>query len=619
MNSIAGLVNFKNIGVQHKALELFKKNFLKRGKQFQSKNLPNNSGKFFSTSYFDRQNISEHENFIIIFSGRLDNKNEIKQLLQIDINECLLDSKLALLAFIKLGEGSFDIFCGSFSFVILNVENKDIYCVRDHLGMKPIYFAYENYSFCFASNPEYIFQLLNKKKLLNQNKLEDIITREDSQSASTLFLGIDRVERGSFIKIKNGQLINFRYHKFLTPEYIKLDDEKDYLELFKKQFITVIDEQTDGFNRFGTALSGGLDSTSVSRVAAELNRQSQSGSEIFSYSYKFTELDYSDIEHTDEMKYVDDANAMGGLIPRNILIKRGDYINDLIKSQCKFPSPCFQGNRYQELLLIDACKKDNIEMILTGFDGDCTVSYGMELIQILFEEGKIFEGLALNKMVRDRKRMPNNSLKIIYNYFFLKSLSPFLHLTLKRIRGLNTIGNGFIKNDVIKKISHLDLIKRERQYMYDTKNGHRDLLNSNHFQNSFESLDIDYAPNGIEERHPFCDKRLMELCLNIPPNLKLKNGFTRYILRESLKDYLPNSVRYRTTKSDLSPYFFYTAEGEIDNLISRLLDTSSQISHLLNKKKLNTAFNSKTNLTKEDITWIVNLNIIDEWLINNVE
>ena len=76
----------------------------------------------------------------------------------------------------------------------------------------------------------------------------------------------------------------------------------------------------------------------------------------------------------------------------------------------------------------------------------------------------------------------------------------------------------------------------------------------------------------------------MELCLNIPPNLKLKNGFTRYILRESLKDYLPNSVRYRTTKSDLSPYFFYTAEGEIDNLISRLLDTSSQISHLKIKR-----------------------------------
>ena len=54
--------------------------------------------------------------------------------------------------------------------------------------------------------------------------------------------------------------------------------------------------------------------------------------------------------------------------------------------------------------------------------------------------------------------------------------------------------------------------------MFDTECGHMNLLNSNHFQNVFESLDIDYSYGGIEERHPFCDKRLMELCLNIPLN-----------------------------------------------------------------------------------------------------
>ena len=56
------------------------------------------------------------------------------------------------------------------------------------------------------------------------------------------------------------------------------------------------------------------------------------------------------------------------------------------------------------------------------------------------------------------------------------------------------------------------------------------------------------------------------------------------------------------------------AEDEIKNLISRFTDTSSQINHLLNKKKLNNAFHSKNALSKEDITWIVNLSIIDEWL-----
>ena len=54
--------------------------------------------------------------------------------------------------------------------------------------------------------------------------------------------------------------------------------------------------------------------------------------------------------------------------------------------------------------------------------------------------------------------------------------------------------------------------------MYDTKNGHRDLLNSNHFQNSFESLD---RLCSKWKRKTLFVKRLMELCLNIPPNLKM--------------------------------------------------------------------------------------------------
>ena len=187
MNSIAGLINLKDAVLKHQELEAFKNNFLKRGEHFESMSLPNNSGLFFSTSYFKKQNITEFENFIIIFSGRFDNKKEIKQLLKIDINESLPDSKLALLAFIKMGEKSFNTFCGSFSFVILNKKNKDIYCVRDHLGMKPIYFAYENNLFCFATNPEYIFQLTNKKKSLNERKLVDVITREDNESNLRFF------------------------------------------------------------------------------------------------------------------------------------------------------------------------------------------------------------------------------------------------------------------------------------------------------------------------------------------------------------------------------------------------------------------------------------------------
>ena len=55
-------------------------------------------------------------------------------------------------------------------------------------------------------------------------------------------------------------------------------------------------------------------------------------------------------------------------------------------------------------------------------------------------------------------------------------------------------------------------------------------------------LDIDYSYNGIEERHPFCDIDLMNFCLSVPANEKLKNGYTRYILRNAMKDLLPVSI-----------------------------------------------------------------------------
>ena len=69
-------------------------------------------------------------------------------------------------------------------------------------------------------------------------------------------------------------------------------------------------------------------------------------------------------------------------------------------------------------------------------------------------------------------------------------------------------------------------------------------------------LDVDFSYSGVEERHPFCDIDLMSLCLRIPASQKLKNGKTRHILRESLKNDLPKSVYRRMKKSNLSPYFF---------------------------------------------------------------
>jgi asparagine synthase (glutamine-hydrolysing) len=68
-------------------------------------------------------------------------------------------------------------------------------------------------------------------------------------------------------------------------------------------------------------------------------------------------------------------------------------------------------------------------------------------------------------------------------------------------------------------------------------------------------MDILAAHQGIERRHPFFDVRLLEYCVAIPPEQKLHKGWSRYILREALRDILPMSIRERVDKADLSLNF----------------------------------------------------------------
>ena len=95
--------------------------------------------------------------------------------------------------------------------------------------MKPIYFSFENNAFWFCCKTKRII-FKTKKRALNERKLISIITRNDNYPSQTLFQGINRVEKGNFIKIVDGKLQNHVYHQFQKPSYINYDNEKDYVD-----------------------------------------------------------------------------------------------------------------------------------------------------------------------------------------------------------------------------------------------------------------------------------------------------------------------------------------------------------------------------------------------------
>jgi asparagine synthase (glutamine-hydrolysing) len=72
-------------------------------------------------------------------------------------------------------------------------------------------------------------------------------------------------------------------------------------------------------------------------------------------------------------------------------------------------------------------------------------------------------------------------------------------------------------------------------------------------QDTLELLDHTAAAFGIELRFPFWDKRLVEFCLALPPEQKIRRGWTRYILRNAMDGILPPEIQWRGGKSNLGP------------------------------------------------------------------
>jgi asparagine synthase (glutamine-hydrolysing) len=102
---------------------------------------------------------------------------------------------------------------------------------------------------------------------------------------------------------------------------------------------------------------------------------------------------------------------------------------------------------------------------------------------------------------------------------------------------------------------------------------HADRLSRGVIPFRLEVADVAAAMQGIEPRYPFLDRRLVEFCLSLPPEQKLRNGWTRYVLRQAMDGYLPQKVQWREGKANLAPGFNHGLRRYEHDRLKRLLVT----------------------------------------------
>ena len=464
----------------------------------------------------------------------------------------------------------------------------------------------------FSENLKYLLKV-KKNKFLNKNKITDYFTFISDAGSETFYEDIFKTCPREHLKLVKENTHRVKYFDFEIATDTRSEHEisNDLRDLFIHSVRNCSQKTSE---KVFSACSGGLDSSSItSSLCTEGKKQVVAKTIIFDGLYG------KDLEKTDEIEYSRSVTEKYKIEHDLIHLQDDGCVSDLPSVLNIFDEPKSLVNGFIHHAIFKSLAMEQSPIYLDGFAGDSVINHGYSALHHhakklnyarLFREDKKIHHLrgAQYRYLRTFKKyvipslLPGSIMKILY---LIKGRRNIYENWSARINKRNRYQN--LNKQILQRYQVSPEI-----YANTTQQWHRANLISPEISSSIRDA-IELAQHyGVEVYFPYLSKKLMQLNLNIPNNLKLKDGTDRYIFRKAMTDILPEKVRKRVVKSDLSP-FSTTQISKIDKkaLINKLKSRSGQFfnyDHIINNVFKN---------IKENTTEIYQLYEFAEWLEKN--
>ena len=221
---------------------------------------------------FEVQPLLLADRFVMLFDGRIDNRSELGDILGISTSELhsMPDSMIALRLFDRWGERAFERIVGVFAIIIMDLQDGRLLCARDHMGLRVLHYHRSAERFAVATVPEALFALSWVPRILNKEKLADTLVGRGLNGETTYYQDIFRVLPGSTVHVCGP---TFSKHQFWDPEGIadvRFTNDHDYVEAFKERLDEAVRASLRSCRPPCATITGGLDSSSIAVVAADI-------------------------------------------------------------------------------------------------------------------------------------------------------------------------------------------------------------------------------------------------------------------------------------------------------------------------------------------------------------
>ena len=503
---------------------------------------------------------SEDESVVLVMDGRLDNREELKQALRgkgIRVRGNA-DTELVLGAYLLWGEDSPRHLLGDFAFAVWDVRRQELFCARDHFGVKPFHYFSNEKFLAFASDEEAFFQLRDVPREPNEDRIACVLVPEfDGYDFDASWLkDIVKLPPGKILSVRyTGQKVTRTYWQLEPQEESRFASDLECEEAFRTVFSEAVRRRIRTLGNSALMLSGGIDSASVAGAARSLLRDTPDpGLDIFSVV-----SDEGDV--CSETRNI--QSMIGGYERHAHLIAvpsfAGATLDELKEVAWTNAHPVANALLLPAIIYLAASRSGN-RVMLDGVDGDVATYTHKRYISSLLRSGSWRETWS-------------ECHQASVNHTYLRHQSPLLTLSksmwdvfapssVKRLkRGISSVVRGkslpsLINPDFARDIclaEKLTGLRAARQH--DGPLSEQDLhiraLLPVNIPRGMEGFDRVASRYGIEARHPWSDKSLIEFYVRLPLRYKVRSGWTKYLVRKATAPWLDKDVRWYTGKYHL--------------------------------------------------------------------
>lgn len=513
---------------------------------------------------------SPESSCVITCDARIDNRDQLISELTLlnKPSQEITDSEIILRAYERWGEPCLPKLIGDFVFAIWDPREQRLFCARDPLGIKHFYYYYKpGKLFALASEIKALLKIPNVPCELDEEGVADYLTINTEDKELTLYKGIRRLPATNSLRVSHRGIYIGEYWQPKEAE-IRFKSNSEYHEAFREKLTEAIECRLRSSYPIGSTLSGGLDSSAVVCIASQyLNKNGKSPLHTFSGVFPtVAEIDPS----IDETRYIRSVVETSGCRSHFVNVDNVSPLQNLEMIVEHADHPTGYVNLYMASEIYKTAQRENVRIMLSGHDGDCTVSYGYEDFELLARRGRyirlVKEAIALGKNMPSKRHSvkqlawhrgikPTIPLALIGLWRFLMGRVPQEHAEslIYFPLQLKSINRDFTDE---QKLADRIAESRKRAFPEDISatQFHWRVLTS-----GLTSLTLELNENlseafGIEPRHPFYDRRLIEFCINLPPGQRLNRGWTRSIFRFAMQGILPPEVQWRTGKANLGAH-----------------------------------------------------------------